>query len=847
MKTINIGIVAHVDAGKTTLSESLLYEAKAIRSLGRVDHKDSFLDFDVQERSRGITIFAKQAIFEWEDCQFTLLDTPGHVDFSLEMEKTLQVLDAAILLISGLDKVQAHTETIFKLLQYYKIPTYIFVNKMDISYYTKEEMMQDIQKKLSAHCIDFSVLETAYESIAYCNEEMLDDYMQNGIIEKIQIQNAIAQQQVFPVLFGSALKRKNCDALLAAMYTYHIPKDYPQTCSAKVFKVTRDEGVRLVHVLVTGGCLRVKQQIGPSKIDQIRFYSGTKYKRADSAYAGQICCIKGLDHLLSGEHIGSDSQYVPQLVSFMDYEVQILDDTNPVVLFQYLKQMEDEEPQLQVKMKNQVITMQLMGAIQIEVLKKQVEQRFQVRMQFNEGQVIYKETIINEVEGVGHYEPIGHYAEVHVLLTPLPRNSGMQYENECVEGLSKIEQQQIMQYMQSKEHYGRLVKGVLCDVKITLLGGKSHLKHTQPMDLKEACQRAINQGLMKCESQLLEPYYQFRIETECDYVSTIIYDLDTMQATYSVDYNEQQDVIISGKARVSSMNHYQTKLLSITKGSGKMILSHDGYDASKEQDEIVKQIDYDAVREVNNPSGSIFFAQGAGFYVPYDEVEQYMHIPLFRKENKIVESEWKRNPYTISNQELNRVMSKVFASPKTISKPRVKKQVESYQSSQVYQAKPLCIIVDGYNLIFDWPYLNELATYQLESARNELINMLSNYQGFKKCKLIVVFDAYKVEQHREQIYDNQSITIVYTKKAQTADQYIEMSSKQLKKDYQIQVATSDALEQMIVLGQGAIRMSAAQFYKEIMQMKQRHTKEFNSMQRKNRHTPLSDIKKFNEQ
>ncbi len=850
MKHISIGILAHVDAGKTTLSESLLYEAKAIRTLGRVDHKDAFLDFDVQERSRGITIFSKQANFKWNDVSFTLLDTPGHVDFSLEMEKTLQVLDYAIVLINALDKVQSHTETIFRLLKHYQIPTYIFINKMDVTYFTKEEILKDIQSKLHGNCVDFSDVDKMEESIAMCDEVALDHYVKFQKIETEHIANAIHQRNVFPCIFGSALKQTNCNALLNIIEKYIVEKKYEDVFSAKVFKISRDEqNTRLLHLKIMGGKLRVKSNINDAKVDQIRIYSGVKYTSVDEVVAGQICCVKGLPHVLSGETIGEHaSTFQPVLTSFMSYLVRIEDDSDPIVVYKYLKVLEDEEPQLQVKYTgNQEIHLQLMGEIQIEILQKTMNDRFSVHISFDEGSVVYKETINETVEGVGHYEPLGHYAEVHLLLSPLPRNSGIVYDNICDdELLNKKHQQTIMNHLQSKEHLGVLTRSPITDVKITLLGGKAHLKHSESTDFKEASHRAIRAALMEAKSMLLEPYYEYRIELSQAYVSTAIYDLEMMRATYKVEYKEE-DACIRGRALVSKMNHYQSKLLSYTKGSGTLTLSMDTYDKSIDEKDILESIGYEPDADLANPSGSIFFRHGSGFYVAYDEVSTYMHIPYLHK-NKPMQNKTSltHNPTTISQEELQRVMNRNIPKTKVIPKQRVQKRVsETHIGNSTYKSKPICLLVDGYNMIFSWNQLKEISEYQLDAAREELIRLLSSFQGYKKCKLIVVFDAYKIDKHKETIINNGSIDIVYTRKAQSADQYIELSSKQFKNEYTLRVATSDNLEQIIVFGQGALRVSAQQFEKEVYQTLKMRDQQFKETQKKAWHQPLEEIKKYN--
>lgn len=845
MEHVTIGILAHVDAGKTTLSESLLYSANAIRKVGRVDHKDTFLDYDEQERNRGITIFLKQANFNYKQLSFTLLDTPGHVDFSLEMEKTLQVLDYAIVLISALDKVQSHTETIFKLLKHYQVPTYIFVNKMDITYFSKEEIMKDLQHKLHSNCIDFTNTSSIHEQIAMCDEEALEFFSKHQVLNNSVVANAISKRTVFPCIFGSALKNLGIDYLLSMINMYHQPKVYCDEFSAKVFKISRDEtNTRLVHLKITGGKLKVKATIGQDKVDQIRIYSGIKYQSVEEVVAGQLCCIKGLHHVLSGETLGNDTQvYNPLLTSFMSYLMHIEDDIDPLVMYKNLKILEDEEPQLQVSLKDEKIHMQLMGEIQIEIMKKMIYDRFQVKVSFSEGNVVYKETILEPIEGVGHYEPLAHYAEVHVLLTPLARDTGLLFENLCDdEMLNKNYQTMIMNHLQSKEHLGVLTKSPLTDVKITLLGGKFHLKHSDSSDFKEASHRAVSQGLMKAKSALLEPYYQYRIQTPLDYVSSILYDLENMQATYQIDYQEEATII--GKALVSKMNHYYTKLLATTKGSGKLSLSMDSYGKSIDEDTIIKQIGYNPNADLSNPSGSIFFKQGAGFYVSYDEVETYMHVPYLYKDKSIQVQQKHHNKTTISQSELNKVLSRSVPAPKTIPKQRVQKQVEQAYQGSSYKSKPICLLVDGYNMIFAWESLSELANDQLDAAREELIRMLSSYQGYKKCKLILVFDAYKLDKHKASVIDNRSIHIVYTKQAQTADQYIELSSKTMKQDYQVQVATSDYLEQMIVLGQGAFRISAKQFEKEVKDTLSLRSKEFKETQKEVRHQQLTGIKGY---
>ena len=857
MKRIVTGILAHVDAGKTTLSESMLYVTGNIRKMGRVDHGDAFLDYNELEKSRGITIYLKQAIFNSKDCEFTLVDTPGHVDFSTEMERTLQILDYAILLINGMDGVQAHTQTIWKLLQYYKIPTFIFVNKMDATYTNAKTLLKDIKEKLSENCVDFSQTDDEfYENIALCEESLLESYMETGIIQTKDIAQSISKRFIFPCFFGSALKMEGIEALIEGMRTYTIAKQYPQEFGAKVYKISHDEqGNQLTHMKITGGILKAKTKLKEEeKVDQIRLYSGNKYEMLQEIEAGRICAIKGLKSFLPGDGIGIEQHsQQPVLTSYMNYRIVPPMGYDQHLLLKQMNQLAQEDPQLHVTYTKQTdeIRIALMGEIQIDVLKKQIADRFDVEVSFDKGSVIYKETIIEPIEGVGHFEPLRHYAEVHLLLEPLPRGSGLVFATKCPQDqLSGHWQRLILTHLEEIEHPGVLGGFPITDIKITLIGGKAHPKHTEGGDFRQATYRAIRQGLKKTTSILLEPYYEFQLDIPNEYISKAIYDIETMHGTFEIKDAFEINSMICGKAPVSLMQDYQQKVAAYTKGKGKLICSLKDYEPCENQEEIFKQIGYDSETDLEHPTGSIFCSHGAGYYVPWNEVKKHMHVKYCWKPEKSETIKPNSNTYRPSEDldtELEKIFQQTYGASKKRYTPDMEKKEIITESKISIIKKPQCILVDGYNVIHAWPELEELAMQNLDAARTKLINAMCNYQGYKNCLLILVFDAYKVQDGVGAMNPYHNIYVVYTRVAQTADMYIERATHKMANEYQISVVTSDAMEQLIVIGQGASRMSSRELKLELERIEKIEMNSYERTQKKYRTYLLEEVRNYKDE
>ncbi len=844
MKKIVIGILAHVDAGKTTLSESLLYLTGQIRHLGRVDHQDAFLDYDKQERDRGITIFSKQANFQYKDTEFILVDTPGHVDFSSEMERTLQILDYAIVVISGLDGIQSHSETIFQLLEHYHVPVFIFVNKMDLTPLSKEELFKNLINKIGEQCIIFHQEDT-YENIALCDESLLDDYLDSGIIDNQSIAKLIDDRCIFPVYFGSALKNNGVQELLDGLNDYTLQPQYDDTFTAQVFKITHEGNVRLTHLKILGGSIQTKETINDEKIDEIRYYSGLKYQLVNEAKAGDVVVLKGPTNLEAGQNIGiSQNTMQPVLSPYMTYRIALDKNSDTNKMYQSLSLLAKEDPQLHLSIDNGDIYVQLMGEVQTEILKNMVKERFHEDISFDQGRILYKETITEPVEGVGHFEPLRHYAEVHVLLEPLPLGSGIQVETKCKEDdLPRHFQRLILTHIQEIEHIGVLTGSPITDIKISLLIGKYHPKHTEGGDFREATYRAIRQGLKIGKSILLEPYYHYQLELEDNYISRALYDIDMMHGTSKVSSINNGISLIEGEAPISQMQNYQQTVISYTKGKGRLQCHMSGYKPCMNANEVIASIGYDSEKDVNHPTGSIFCAHGAGYYVPYDEVKDHMHIPfqVIKKETIKQATSYHFNG---SDEELDEIFEKTYGPIKhSLASDYYRQKDES--SIKTQEIKPQCMLIDGYNIIFGWDELSKLAKVDLGAARDRLIDILSNYQGYKQCMMIIVFDAYKVKDNPGSMQQFHNMYIVYTKEAQTADAYIERATHTLSKDYRIIVATSDNAEQVIVLGHGAMRMSARELELEVKMINENHLTEFMRNQPKNHDFVLEeDMKKW---
>jgi len=844
-RVLNVGLLAHVDAGKTTLSESILYQSGAIRNLGRVDHQDAFLDTDEMERERGITIFSKQAVLTWKDTEITLLDTPGHVDFSAEMERVLQVLDCAVLVISGADGVQGHTETLWKLLTRYGIPVFLFVNKMDQEGTDCGKLLAELKSRFSEGCIDFGRVETGaeevIEEIAVCDEQTMEEYLEKGSVAAASIRRLVAERKIFPCYFGSALHLQGVEELMNGICTYQMQKEYPAVFGAKVYKIARDgQGNRLTYLKVTGGTLKVKDVIGENgdKVNQIRVYSGEKYELLSEADAGKVCAVTGLAETYPGQGLGAEKDSeLPILEPVLTYRIILPDDCNVHTMLRDLKLLEEEEPELHVVWieKSQEIHVQLMGDVQIEILQRIIKERFGVLVEFGEGSIVYKETIAAPVEGVGHFEPLRHYAEVHLRLEPGERGSGIQFDSECSEDvLDRNWQRLVLTHLEEKEHKGVLTGSVITDMKITLTSGKAHLKHTEGGDFRQATYRAVRQGLKKAESVLLEPYYEFRIELPSENVGRAMTDIQNRFGKFEAPETLGEMTVLTGIAPVSTLSGYQKDVIAYTGGRGRISLTLNGYDLCHNQEEVVAARGYDSELDLANPTGSVFCAHGAGFVVDWDEVEEYMHmertldqtgeeglaeVTLPKRRHSSIEltqeeldAIYVRTPdpvkqnhgqVTVCAKEKDREPGSAYTDPKWERRRREKEGRQEY------------LLVDGYNIIFSWEELRELSEKDIGAARGKLADILSNYQGYRKCTLILVYDAYKVEGNPGEVMKYHNIYIVYTKEAETADQYIEKTVRRIAKDAAVTVATSDGLEQVIILGQGANRMSAPGLKEEI--------------------------------
>lgn len=840
VKTV-IGILAHVDAGKTTLSEALLYNAGITKALGRVDKGNAYLDTDELEKQRGITIFSKQAEFIWKDLEVTLVDTPGHVDFSAEMERTLQILDYAILVISASNGVQSHTRTLWELLKMYKVPTIIFVNKMDMPDTDKALLLSELKSKLDDSCIDFTDIQEVMsnEEVAMTNESLMEEFLSCGKIDIEDIKRGISDRGIFPCHFGSALKNDKIIDLLDGLNTYIDEKKYPDKFSAKVYKINRDsQGNRLTYIKVTGGVLRVKDIIDDSeeKINQIRIYSGDKYRTANEIYSGEVCAVTGLTKTYSGENLGIENDNNDVILEpVLMYRVVLPQEIDAAMMLPKLKQLEEEDPTLAIKWNEDLKEIQvcLMGEVQIEILKKLVLDRFKVAIEFDQGNVVYKETISNTVEGVGHFEPLRHYAEVHLRLEPGEIGSGLTFETECSEEiLAKNWQRLILTHLQEREHKGVLTGSGITDMKITLVSGRAHLKHTEGGDFRQATYRAVRQGLKMAQSVLLEPYYDFRLEIPTEVLGRAMTDIERIYGKINPPENYGEYSVITGYAPVVTMRKYREDIAAYTKGQGKITCTLKGYLPCHNQEEIVEAYGYDSEADTFNPTGSVFCAHGAGFYVSYDKVYEYMHIGLENQpdkeyvynDNKIVSGEYKEE--WIGIDEVDAIINQTYNANKKSEGENKRNNWKKSRNEQDYfdykgsksvnsETREKYLLVDGYNVIFAWDDLKELAAVNIDGARGKLMDILCNYQAICKCELIVVFDAYRVKGHDTEISDYHNIHVVFTKEAETADQYIEKFAHQNGRKYNVTVATSDGLEQIIIRGQGCNLISSRELKEEI--------------------------------
>lgn len=851
MKRLVIGMLAHVDAGKTTLSEGMLYLSGNLKKLGRVDHGDAFLDTYRLERERGITIFSKQAILSLENTQFMLMDTPGHVDFSTEMERTLQILDYAILVISGSDGVQGHTETLWKLLEQYRIPTFLFVNKMDLDGAEHDAVLAQLKRRLSENCVDFSEgrdMELWREEAAVCSEELMAAYLNSGELPLPELRRAIVHRALFPCFFGSALRLEGVEYFLRGLEQYTVNPRYPQKFGAKVYKISRDpQGSRLTWMKITGGMLPVKTRLTNAglsvpqdeaweeKADQLRLYSGEKYQMTDCVPAGCVCAVTGLTRTKPGDALGLEAASpAPVLEPVLTYQLRLPEGSDVTAALRQLRQLEEEDPQLHIVWNErlQEIHIQLMGEIQLEILKSLIEERFGLQVTFDTGNIVYKETISAPVEGIGHFEPLRHYAETHLLLEPLPRGSGLEFASACSEDvLDRSWQRLILTHLAEKEHLGVLTGSPITDMRITLLTGRAHAKHTEGGDFRQATYRAVRQGLMKAESVLLEPWYAFRLELPQASVGRAMSDIPARGGTFDPPETDGENSVLCGHAPVASMRDYPMEVLAYTKGRGRVSLTVDGYRPCHNTEEVVERIGYQPEADVENTPDSVFCSHGAGYTVKWHEVEQQMHLPAvirLRADDPTPEqtvTRTARASYS-SPQELDRELKKIFERTYGKIQPRAFRSARSmgydHPREVLRQLEPAhdYLLVDGYNIIFSWDDLHALAQDSMDAARQSLMNTLCNYQAYRRCEVILVFDAYRVPGQTGVVERYHNIHVVYTKEAETADMFIEKVSYEISGRRNVRVATSDGIEQIIILAHGAQRISARAFRDEVEQVEQ---------------------------
>ena len=849
-KRLVVGILAHVDSGKTTLSEAMLYRSGTIRKLGRVDHKDAFLDTDALEKARGITIFSKQALLNVKNTALTLLDTPGHVDFSTETERTLQVLDYAVLVISGTDGVQSHTETLWRLLRRYHVPTFVFINKMDLPGPGREALLAQLTHRLGEGFVDFGAAADARsEALALCDERLMEAVLENGALSDAQITAAIARRHVFPCWFGAALRLEGVDALLAGLDAYTRPAPALDAFGAKVFKLSPDEqGGRLTWLRVTGGSLKVKALLQgeadgepwAEKANQLRLYSGAKYTLAEEVFPGQVCAVTGLTRARPGEGLGAqrDSD-LPVLEPVLSYQVLLPEGADVHAALGKLHRLEEEEPQLHVVWNETLgeIHVQLMGEVQLEVLRSLLAERYGLCVEFGPGGILYKETITEPMEGVGHYEPLRHYAEVHLKLEPLPAGSGLQFAADCREEvLDKNWQRLVLTHLEEKQHLGVLIGAPLTDVKITLIAGRAHLKHTEGGDFRQATYRAVRQGLMMAhhigKTQLLEPWYAFRLEVPAENLGRALNDIQRMEGSFDPPEtsSDGQTATLTGKAPAASMGSYPMEVVGYTRGRGRLSLTLDGYRPCHNTQQVVEAAGYEPEHDVENPADSVFCAHGAGFVVPWDQVRNDMHVDSGWGRAKPAEAAAPAAPQRRAaayratleeDEELLKIFERTYGpikrDPLAAFRPVQKRERPDFAAEQ-WTIAPEYLLVDGYNIIFAWDELNALSKQSLDAARKKLADILCNYQGFKKCVVILVFDAYRVPGSPGSIEQYHNIHIVYTKEAETADMFIEHVTHEIGKDRRVRVATSDGMEQIIILGHGALRVSARMFHEEVQQV-----------------------------
>ncbi len=840
MKKIAVGILAHVDSGKTTLSEAMLYLSGSISKLGRVDRRNSFLDTFRLERERGITIFSKQARLSFGDLDITLLDTPGHVDFSAETERTLQVLDYAILVISGTDGVQSHTQTLWKLLRRYEIPCFVFVNKMDIDGADRGAVMRELRDRLSDRCVDFGDTDELDENLALCDDRLLESFDRNGTLSDGEIAGAVLRRRVFPCMFGSALRLDGVGEFMKCLDRLTVMPDCGDEFAAKVFKISEDnQGNRLTHIKLTGGTLRVKEVLdspgnaSAEKVNQIRIYSGDKFTTPQEVSAGTVCAVTGVTFAHPGDGLGAEEDSdLPVLEPVLTYSVILPEDTDAHTALSKLRVLEEEDPQLGVVWNERLgeIQLRLMGEIQLEVLRSIILERFGIEVSFGEGNIIYKETIADKVEGVGHFEPLRHYAEVHLLLKPRPRNSGLLFGTDCSEDmLDRNWQRLILTHLMEKTHLGVLTGSPITDMEITLVSGRAHAKHTEGGDFRQATYRAVRQGLRRARSVLLEPVYEFTLDVPSANIGRAMSDVQRMYGSFEPPETDGEFSRLRGVAPVSEMRGYNREVVQYTHGEGRLMCSLKGYEVCHNQDEVIAEFGYNPDSDVENPCDSVFCSHGAGHTVKWDEISSRMHLPSVLAERSPAVEAKPGDLSAYKSQEdlfaLDKELMRIFEQTYGAVKKRDTSERRHYQAAPKpnpykhtkapkYDGEEY-LLVDGYNVIFAWDKLRALSESSIDGARQALINILCNYQGYKKCEVIVVFDAYKVKGGNRTVERENNISVVYTREAETADMYIEKVTRKLAKNRRVRVVTSDGLEQLIILGGGALRVSSAAFYEEV--------------------------------
>ena len=850
MKKIVVGILAHVDSGKTTLSEALLYLSGSIRRLGRVDHRDSFLDSFAVERKRGITVFSKQAILTCGDTVVTLLDTPGHADFSAEAERALQVMDYAVLVISGSDGVQSHTLTLWRLLERYRVPCFIFVNKMDLPGADRADLLRQMSEKLSDRCVDFTVQDTAalQESAALCDDALLSAYEEHGTLTDAQISAAIARRSLFPCCFGSALKLDGVEAFFQTLLRYTLMPRYHDRFGAKVFKLAQDpQGARLTYMKITGGTLRVRdvidspQNTDEQKVSQIRVYSGDKYTAVEEAEPGTVCAVTGISFARPGDGLGTESaSALPLIEPVLRYRVILPEGVDTHTAYTRLQQLESEDPTMRISLSEtrDEIYLRLMGEMQLEILQSVIEERFGYTVSFGEGAIIYKETIAEPVEGVGHYEPLRHYAEVHLLLQPGERGSGLVIRSRCREDdLDRNWQRLILTHLHEKTHRGVLTGAAITDIEILLMSGRAHPKHTEGGDFRQATYRAVRHGLRCARSILLEPVYAFTLEIPLGAVGRAMADITRMHGAFQPPEPHGDTAVITGTAPAACLRGYNREVTQYTRGTGRLTCALTGYEPCHNAEEVIAQSGYDPDADWENPCDSVFCSHGAGHTVKWNEVKTYMHLPSVMKAAKappippverLSRAGRSKQDIFASDRELMKIFEQTYGPIKkrvSDTEPRHFTALKATDHPRkTARAKPLdtteYVLVDGYNVIHAWDSLRPEKDGDIDGSRLALINILCNYQGYRKCELILVFDAYLVKGHHREIEQADGISIVYTKEAETADMYIEKTSHRLAREHRVRVVTSDRLEQLIIIGNGAVRVSSEEFYDEVQSIEQ---------------------------